>query len=169
MFKKFWSWYESHYTLNLGIAAGLFLLQIFHLIWLFGEVITAKLFGTPLFELHDAPKFFLIFVDYTEIPAIIAASFVYIDELKNRFVWKPLLYLFFINSQWLHLFWITDEFVVDAFVENAPLLLPAWLAWVAILIDYLELPVIVDTLKRFFSSLKQNELKVALAELKEEE
>jgi hypothetical protein len=37
------------------------------------------------------------------------------------------------------------------------------------LIDYLELPVIIDTLKRFFASLKQNELKIALAELKEEE
>lgn len=170
MIKKFWSWYESHYTLNLGIAAGLFLLQIFHLIWLFGEVIAAKLFGTPLFSLHDAPKAFIVLIDYTEIPAILATSTVYLNELRKSFNKKSLMYFLFINSQWLHLFWITDEFVVDAFLGHGEaILMPLWLAWVAILIDYLELPVIIDTLKRFFASLKQNELKIALAELKEEE
>ena len=33
--------------------------------------------------------------------------------------------------------------------------LPVWLAWVAILIDYLELPVIYDTLRKFFLSVRE--------------
>ncbi len=164
---KFWQWYERNYTLNVGVAAGLFLLQIFHLLWLLAEVIWAKVFGSPLFSLHDAPKAFIILIDYTEIPAILTTSAVYLNEIRKSFNWKSLMYFLFINSQWLHLFWITDEFVIDAFVHDAPLLLPAWLAWIAILIDYLELPVIYDTLKRFAQSLKQNKLEVALSELKE--
>lgn len=166
--KKFWEWYERNYKVNLGITAGLFLLQILHLLWLLVEVIWAKLFGAPLFAFHEGPKAAVILVDFTEIPAIIAVSVVYINELRKGFNWKSLLYLLFINSQWLHLFWITDEFVIEAFVKEAPVFLPVWLAWVAILIDYLELPVIIDTLKRFFISLRQNNLTTALSELKEE-
>jgi len=31
MFRKFWGWYERNEQLNVGIAAGLFALQIFRL------------------------------------------------------------------------------------------------------------------------------------------
>ena len=166
--KKFWEWYERNYTVNIGFAAGLFLLQLFHLVWLFSEVIWTRLTGAPLFSLHGAPKAIIILVDYTEIPALIAVSLVYIDDLRKKFSYKALLYLFFLNSQWLHLFWITDEFVVDAFIKGAAITLPVWLAWIAILIDYLEVPVIIDTIKRFFTSLKERDLKAALVVLKKD-
>ena len=41
---------------------------------------------------------------------------------------------------------------------NSASTLPAWLAWVAILIDYLELPVIFDTLKRLATAVRQRRL-----------
>ncbi len=167
VFKKFWEWYERNYSINLGLAAGLFLLQIFHLLWLLVEVIWSKLFGAPLLHVHGGPKILLILVDYTEIPALISISLVYINELRKQFNWKSVMYLIFLNTQWLHIFWITDEFVVDAFNTGHQLLLPAWLAWIAILIDYLEVPVIIDTLKRFVASLKKKDLAMAFEELKE--
>ena len=150
--KKFWEWYEKNYTLNLGVATGLFLLQIFHLVWLFGEVVTAKLFGTSLFSLHGLPKVIIILIDYTEIPALLSTSLIYINELRKKFNWKSLWFLIFLNSQWLHLFWITDEFVVKTLVHNEHTFIPLWLAWIAILIDFLELPVIYDTTKKFWKS-----------------
>src|SRR3989344_1194995 len=152
--KKFWRWYEENYRVNVGMAALLFFVQIIHLLWLLVEVIWMKLFGFPLIHFHDLPRFILILVDYTEIPAIIAVSLIYIDSLRKEFTTKSLVYLIFLNSQWLHLFWITDEFVIENFVEGTKTVLPAWLAWVAILIDYLELPVIYDTIKRFVKSKK---------------
>lgn len=162
MFQRFWNWYERNYTLNAGIAAGLFLIQIVHLIWLFGEIIWFKATGTHLFEFHDLWKPIIILVDFTEIPAIISTSFVYINDIRTKGGFKPWAYLFFINSQWLHLFWITDEFVVDAFTTHTSVL-PLWLAWVAILIDYLEIPVIIDTIKKFFKSIKEKKAKEFLA------
>ena len=65
---------------------------------------------------------------------------------------KPILYLLFLNSQLLHIFWITDEFVVSSGAGETSSL-PVWLAYVAILIDYLELPVIYDTVKRLAVAL----------------
>ncbi len=68
---------------------------------------------------------------------------------------KPILYLVFLNSQWLHIFWITDEFVIVA-GDGESTSLPAWLASVALLIDYLELPVIYDTVKRLFVATREH-------------
>lgn len=159
MFEKFWKWYERNYTLNVGIAAGLFLIQIVHLIWLFGEVVWYKLTGSPLFVFTGVWKTVIVLVDFTEIPAILTTSVVYINELRKQLNVKSALMLFFINSQWLHLFWITDEFVVDALVASHTTVLPLWLAWVAILIDYLELPVIFETIKKFITALKEQRVK----------
>src|SRR3989344_759149 len=53
-----------------------------------------------------------------------------------------------LNSQWLHIFWITDEFVIQYLAGSDIGFLPFWLAWLAIFIDYLELPVMYDTIKR---------------------
>ena len=75
-----------------------------------------------------------------------SVSLVYLHALHaTGLALRPVLYLAFLNSQWLHIFWITDEFVVGTSGAGS---LPAWLAYVAILIDYLELPVMVDTSKR---------------------
>lgn len=46
-------------------------------------------------------------------------------------------------------------------------MLPVWLAWIAIFIDYLELPVIYDTIKEFIKALKQNGAAKAFEVLKE--
>ena len=159
MWNKFWNWYERNLALNLGISAFLFTLQLGHLLWLLLDVVIPKLTGgTGLFPLNSVLQNIIILVDYTEIPAIITTSLVYINTLRKQYNHKDLLYLIFLNSQWLHLFWITDEFVLEQFSSSGGVVaIPLWLAWVAILIDYLELPVIYETLKRFVAALREEE------------
>lgn len=156
MIQKFWKWYESHLTENTVIAAGLFVLQLVHLYWLTTHVVIHKAFGFSLFDPSPLLQWLIIVVDYTEIPALIATSIIYINEMRKKdgSHFKQWLYLFFLNIQFVHIFWITDEFVVESFTGNAGTILPAWLAWVAIMIDYLELPVIFETLKKAFDMLK---------------
>ena len=47
---RFWDWYNRHYALNITIAAGLFTLQIVHLVWLTFDPLWFKLFGEALFH-----------------------------------------------------------------------------------------------------------------------
>ena len=92
-------------------------------------------------------------VDYTEIPALIGVSLIYINDLRKGGASRSRSSTCSSSTrQWLHIFWITDEFVVDSGAGETSSL-PAWLAYVAILIDYLELPVIVDTVKRLAVAL----------------
>lgn len=160
---NFWQWYERNIELHTGLAASLFVLQLIHLYWLFAHVVLLRLVGTSYFNLSGIWNYIIIFVDYVEIPTLISVSLLYINELRKGFSWKPVWFLIFLNSQWLHIFWITDEFVIGQLTESVrSTLLPLWLAWVAIGIDYLELPVIFDTskkailviLKKFKSSTK---------------
>jgi hypothetical protein len=146
IWQGFWAWYERNYVVNLAVASLLFMLQLTHLAWMGADPVASRLDGQPLFSLHGVLQWLIVAVDYTEIPALIAVSLVYVNELRRGFAWRPLLFLVFLNSQWLHIFWITDEYVADGS-------LPAGLAWVAILIDYLELPVIFDTLRRLALTL----------------
>src|SRR5688572_1308049 len=108
------------------LSAVLFFTQIVHLIWMTTYVIPIQLGSSPLWSPPEAP---LALADYLELPAIVATSILYV-RTKN---WKM---LFLVNVQLFHIFWITDEFVLDRGT-----LVPV-LAWIAILIDYLELPVI---------------------------
>jgi len=135
------------------VAAFLFIWQLIHLYWLTVHVVFLNLFNISLLHLEEIWEFLIVIVDYTEIPALISTSFVYIFGLTKKFSWKNILFLILINSQWLHLFWITDEFVIEQFTGSSAQILPIWLAWFAIFIDYLELPIIYDTTKRFFVSL----------------
>ncbi len=167
--KKFWNWYEKNETLALGITTFLFVLQLIHLFWLFAHVIMLRLTGVSYFDPTGIWNFFILLVDYTEIPALIATSVLYLNEYRKTKSKKSLLFLLFLNTQWIHLFWITDEFVVTTFTGNAPLMIPAWLAWIAILIDYLEVPVIIDTLRKFIKEIKNGQVKKALLALKESE
>lgn len=168
MWKSFWEWYERTYTLNVSIALGLFLIQIVHLVWLFGSVVWARVFGTPLFEFAGLWQAVIVLVDYTEIPALLSVSLIYIDELRKGWDGKSALYLVFLNTQLLHIFWITDEFVVTAF-NSGGTVLPVWLAWVAIGIDYLEVPVMFDTFKKFFQAWRERRVGYFLKyELREE-
>jgi hypothetical protein len=153
----FWAWYERNYVLNVALASALFLLQLAHLTWLGADPIATRLTDHSLFSLHGLLQYLIWFVDYSEIPALVAVSLVYVNELRQGFSWKALLFLLFLNSQWLHIFWITDEFVV-ASGNGQGTAFPAWLAYVALLIDYLELPVIWDTVRRVVASLRADAL-----------
>lgn len=161
LWNGFWSWYERTYTLNISIAFGLFLLQILHLIWLSGEVVTSHVFGTPAFVFEGLWKNVIVLVDYTEIPALVSISLIYINQLRHVLDKKALVYLLFLNSQWLHIFWITDEFVETSFNYEGTIL-PLWLAWMAVGIDYLELPVMWDTSKKVLVALKERKSKQEL-------
>jgi hypothetical protein len=162
--KRFWAWYERHYTLNISIAAGLFVLQLLHLWWLGADVIALRLFDQSYWDPSAGVEWALYVVDYTEIPVLVSVSLVYVNTLRKGFDVKAFLLLAFLNTQWLHIFWITDEFVVSSFSGQAAVSsLPGWLAWVAILIDYLELPVIYDTMRRMVAALRERRVGDALA------
>ena len=157
MLNAFWRWYKDNLFLNQVVVAVLFGWQIFHLFWLTTDVVAARLFGQPFFDPSEAFELFLVIADYFEIPALISGTLLYFHSLKDGSKKKGLTFIILINSQWLHLFWITDEFVVDAFRESGTLL-PYWLAWLAISIDYLELPVIYDTVKGVVKKLIANSI-----------
>lgn len=147
LFSSFFEWYERHYRLHVTLAAGLFTLQLVHLYWLSSQVVAERLTGQGYFGLDGAFQIVIVLVDYTELPALVTVSLLYVNELRKAFSWKSVAFLAFLNSQWLHIFWITDEFVVNSAAGEATAL-PVWLAWVAIGIDYLELPVIADTIRK---------------------
>ncbi|MDO8429400.1 MAG: hypothetical protein Q7S88_02110 [Candidatus Daviesbacteria bacterium] len=155
MLKRFWAWYEKHETLAIGLSAGLFVLQLVHLYWLSTHVVFSRLFNISLFNPSGVWELLIIVVDYTEIPALVGVSLIYINQLRKKdHYFKNLLYLFFLNSQWIHIFWITDEFVADQLLGSSLVGIPSGLAWLAIGIDYLELPVMVDTIKKFFTKAR---------------
>ena len=158
LWSGFWAWYERNYVLNVALASLLFLLQLAHLTWLGADPIAQRLTAHSLFSLHGFLQYLIWFVDYSEIPALVVVSLVYVNELRRGFSWKAVLFLLFLNSQWLHIFWITDEYVAAELGGASSPSLPGWLAWVAILIDYLELPVIYDTLKRLATALRARRL-----------
>lgn len=153
--KLFWKWYNENLKLNSGVTAGLFLIQLFHLYWLTTHVVLFRLTGVSFFDPNKFWQTFIILADYTEIPALILTSIFYINELRKGFSYKSLLYLILLNTQWLHIFWITDEVVLEQFTGSALVIFPIWLSWIAICVDYLELPVIYDTTKKFVISILQ--------------
>lgn len=160
--KNFWQKYKEKYSLYSGITSGIFLLQIIHLYWLTTHVVSYRLFDKVFFQPNEFWQFVIIIVDYLEIPAIIITSILYIFSLSQKWNKKDLILLILLNTQWLHIFWISDEFVKDMFFgDSSSTILPLWLAWVAIMIDYLEIPVMYDTIKKFLGSLSKNKVKEA--------
>lgn len=155
MLKIFFDWYEKNYKLNLYITAFLFAWQLVHLYWLTLDVVFLRLYGYELWYVGDLGNIIIALVDYTEVPALILGSLFYVNEIKKGFKWKSILFLVFLNSQWLHLFWITDEIILEQLTDTAVVVLPIWLSFAAILIDYLELPVIYDTIKKTLMSLRK--------------
>lgn len=148
MLRIFWNWYRKNLTLNQAIVVILFGWQLLHLFWLTTHVVAERLFGYPFFNPGEFYRYLLIIADYFEIPALISGTLLYIHALKEGSIKKNITFIILINSQWFHLFWITDEFVLAHFRGEHPLI-PLWLAWLAISIDYLELPVIYDSMRRF--------------------
>ena len=145
---RFWAWHRRHYWAVLLITTGVFLLQLFHLYWLFTDVVLQKLTGRSYYSFSTAGALASLLADYLEIPTLVSASLLYIADLRRRFALRSLLYLLMLNTQWAHMLWITDEVVVQTFAQHSLFTWNAAVAWVAILIDFLEVPVILDTLHR---------------------
>lgn len=145
----FWQWYNKNYKLNVLISSLLFLVQIAHLYWLATHVILFNITGHDLFFAETTKLSTAIFsiIDYTEIPALIGVTLIYLNDIRlNQKPIRAWLYVAFLNIQWVHLFWLTDEIVIKTFTGTAPLPFHPTVAWVAILIDYLEVPVIFGSL-----------------------
>lgn len=143
---KFINFYHRYENLNLKITFFLISLQIIHLYWLTTDVVLQKLFAKSFFL---APKSLLplfVVIDYIEIPALISGLIYYTYNVRrNRSSAKrSYLFLGLLAVQVVHIFWITDEVVYDSFFNSSFVKLPALLSWIAILIDYLELPVMAD-------------------------
>ncbi len=160
MIQKFWKWYQDNLHINQAIVAVLFIWQVLHLYWLTTHVVAERVLGYSVFNPTELYQFLLIIADYIEIPALISGTLLYFHLSKERRSFKNILFIVLINSQWLHLFWITDEFAVSHFRGEHSYFPPTpqhglvWgLAWLAIFIDYLELPVIYDSVKRTALSL----------------
>jgi hypothetical protein len=87
-----------------------------------------------------------IIIDYIEVPALVSgitfySLSIYNHEKESR---KNSLFLALLAVQIVHIYWITDDVVAKTFFQSKFLNLPVYVAWIAILIDYLEIPVIVD-------------------------
>lgn len=154
MVSRWWraltDWLDRHYLAALVVTTVAFLLQIFHLYWLFAAVIMEKLTGQSWFSFPKDLNFVYVVADYLEVPALISTSILYLNNFRRDRTFKAIFYVFLLNTQWLHLFWITDNFVVQSFSDNGMFSWNAWVAWVAILIDYLEVPVIIEMLKQIY-------------------
>jgi hypothetical protein len=142
------NFYLRYQNINLKISFILISLQLLHLYWLTTDVVIYRLTGTDYFG--DLSDFLLLFIiiDYIEIPAII-----YDKKEKERRI-KNTILLILLAIQSIHIFWITDDVVYTTFVGTDLIYMPEYFAWIAILIDYLELPVIYDLLKRIIKKEK---------------
>lgn len=143
---KFINFYNRYENLNLKITFFLISLQILHLYWLTTAVVLQKIFGESFFL---APKSLLplfIVIDYIEIPALISGLIYYAYSIRTNksTAKKSYLFLGLLGVQVIHIFWITDEVVYVSLFYTNFVEIPYVLSWIAILIDYLELPVMVD-------------------------
>ena len=142
------------------VTAVLFLLQAVHLYWMTTNVAMLRASGSTFWDPGPLWDTIIALVDYTEIPAIVSSSVLYIhqylEDRAQRF--RSVIFLILINSQWLHLFWITDEIIFAQFTGVAAIAMPLWLSWLAISIDYLEIPVMYDTIKKAIMALRKKEI-----------
>jgi hypothetical protein len=144
--QKFINFYRRYENLNLKITFILISLQLLHLYWLTTDVVFQRILGESFFLV---PRYFLpifIVIDYIEIPALVSGIIFYAYETRihRENSNKSYLFLGLLSVQVIHIFWITDDVVYSSFFNAGFVHIPPLLAWVAILIDYLEIPVIVD-------------------------
>lgn len=111
------------------------------------RIVAQSYFGLPKVLL---PLF--IVVDYIEIPALVSGITYYLFSLLRGEVYsrRNILFLILLGTQVVHIFWITDEIVYESLLGNDLVALPVYFAWIAILIDYLEIPVMVDLFHKTF-------------------
>ena len=153
MFKEIINFYLKYQNLNLKISFLLISLQLLHLYWLTTDVVLYRITGIDYFV--EGSNFVLLFIiiDYIEIPALVSGIIYYFFNLvynkkEKEKRSKNIIFLFLLAVQSIHIFWITDDIVYSTFIGGDIIDFPEYLAWIAILIDYLELPVIYDLLKR---------------------
>jgi hypothetical protein len=156
--QKFINFYHRYENLNLKITFILISLQIIHLYWLTSDVVLQKIYGESFFIV---PKTFLplfVLIDYIEIPALLSGIIFYTYNIRTSKGDSKRSYLFLalLVVQVFHIFWITDDVVYASFFESSFVNIPPILAWVAILIDYLELPVMADLLYKIIRKKQYN-------------
>jgi hypothetical protein len=152
---NFWERYES---LNLKITFILISLQVLHLYWLTADVVLQRIYGESYLGLPRALLPLFIIVDYVEIPALVSGITFYSFSILTRREgqpWKNFVFLVLLAIQIVHIFWITDEIVYESFLNNDLIRFPVYLAWIAILIDYLEIPVMIDLFYKTFKGKKE--------------
>lgn len=144
-----WTKYES---LNLKITFILISLQILHLYWLTADVVLQRIAGESYFGLPRILLPLFIVVDYVEIPALVSGITFYLFSIFKRgsHSRKNVVFLLLLAIQVVHIFWITDEVVYESLLDNDLVIFPVYAAWTAILIDYLEIPVMVDLFYKTF-------------------
>jgi hypothetical protein len=152
---NFWTRYEN---LNLKITFVLISLQILHLYWLTADVVLQRLLGHSYLGLPRELLPLFIIVDYVEIPALVSGITFYLFSISkggpdSR---KNVIFLVLLGIQVVHIFWITDEIVYQSLLGNDLIKIPVYFAWVAILIDYLEIPVMIDLFYKTFKVKRNN-------------
>jgi hypothetical protein len=152
---NFWTRYEN---LNLKITFVLISLQILHLYWLTADVVLQRLLGHSYLGLPRELLPLFIIVDYVEIPALVSGITFYLFSISkggpdSR---KNVIFLVLLGIQVVHIFWITDEIVYQSLLGNDLIKIPVHFAWVAILIDYLEIPVMIDLFYKTFKVKRNN-------------
>lgn len=156
MTRKAWGaitrWFDDHHLAMLVITAGAFVLQVFHLYWLLTAVILERLTGVSWFVFPSELTLVYVVADFLEVPALVSATVFYLASMRHGVRARSVVYVILLNTQWVHLFWITDNVVVQSFADNGMFAWNAWVAWVAILIDYLEVPVMIEMLKRVYDA-----------------
>lgn len=152
---KVLSFWQKYQNLNLKIAFILMSLQVLHLYWLTADVILQRLAGDSYFGLPSTLLPLFVLVDYVEIPALVSGITFYLFSLMrnsraNRAKAINAIFLSLLVTQVVHIFWITDEVVYESFFGGDLVYFPVYLSWIAILIDYLEIPVMIDLFRRVF-------------------
>ena len=156
--EKFVNFYHRYENLNLKITFFLISLQILHLYWLTTDVVLQKIFGESFFIAPNNLLPIFVVIDYIEIPALISGLVFYSYNIRRDKSSANRSYLFIglLGVQVIHIFWITDEVVYTSFFKSSLVEFPYILSWIAILIDYLELPVMADLFYRVIKKKKRN-------------
>lgn len=149
--RKILAFCERYERVTTRVAFFLIALQLIHLTWLTTDVVLVKLFGDHMAVFPKALEPVQAFIDYMEIPGLFAGATVYLTAVaRHKERAKNALFSFLLLIQMVHLFWITDEVVYEVLLNSDLIDLPEAVAWVAIMIDYMELPVIFDLFRRTF-------------------
>src|ERR687898_225405 len=149
----FWTKYES---LNFKITFILISLQILHLYWLTADVVLQRIAGESYLGLPRILLPLFIIVDYVEIPALVSGITFYLFSIFKRksHSRKNVIFLILLAIQIIHIFWITDEVLYESLLDNDLVKFPVYLAWTAILMDYMEVPVMIDLFYKVFKAKK---------------